>query len=142
MKPSSPDQLVNAARTSHSSDTFNMHNTYGDLAVKIEMASPDGSKIPLNGEFFCYGSGRLLLRTPKRLELETVVSVEHGDVMYLGEVLSSQLESELESLYRTCVRVEHKLTSLQSLMLMREQLLGLDKQATHRARMAKELSAA
>ncbi len=65
---------------------------------------------------------RLKLETTERLAISTPVSVEYNDALFLGEVLACR--SEEAGGFQLDIQVEQILTGLQSLMGLRERLLG------------------
>jgi hypothetical protein len=62
----------------------------------------------------------LTLITGERLAASTAVGVEHNDVLFVGEVVRSTPWGQQE--WATDIKVEHTLTGLQSLMLLRAEL--------------------
>jgi len=64
---------------------------------------------------------RLVVESNTKLNISTVVSVEHEDTLFLGEVvaLSSQAEG-----YAIHISVKQALTGLQRLLTLRSQLAG------------------
>lgn len=96
----------------------------------IEVIAADGSRRVICGDFQAYDSRRLILTTDEPLLLDVAVSVQHEDVLFLGEVLSCGPAADS---FRITVRVKHMLTSLQSLARLREQLLDSHREATKAA---------
>ena len=107
----------------HTGDRRNPEHsdTAGD-PVKIEIVSCDGGRRTIDGAFGPSTSGWLSLRVSERIAPSTAVSVEHDDVLLVGEVAAS--EQEEDGSWRLRIQVKHKLTNLQSLMLLRSALLG------------------
>ncbi|MBV9156409.1 MAG: hypothetical protein JO097_09110 [Acidobacteriaceae bacterium] len=64
----------------------------------------------------------MILETTEPLPISTVVSVEHEDVLFLGEVLSCRVTSG--PAWNVEIKVAHFLTGLQNLMALRKGLLG------------------
>jgi hypothetical protein len=62
----------------------------------------------------------LTLITGERLAASAAVGVEHNDVLFVGEVVRSTPWGQNE--WATDIKVEHTLTGLQSLMLLRAEL--------------------
>jgi hypothetical protein len=86
----------------------------------IEVVAASGSKRFISGAFHSYASRHLILTTDERLPIDIVVSVQHEDVLFAGEVVSCRPEAEH---FRITIHVEHTLTSLQSLLNLRDHLL-------------------
>ncbi len=72
-----------------------------------------------------------MLESAERISLSTPVSVEYNDAMFLGEVLHCQATANGQ--YHIEIIVEQILTGLQSLMALRDGLLGEAKPQTTRA---------
>jgi len=64
----------------------------------------------------------LRLEAPERIVLSAPVSVEYSDAMFLGEVISCQRGTG--GVWELNIKVDQILTGLQSLCLLRSQLLG------------------
>ncbi len=65
---------------------------------------------------------RLILEATEPLPISTVISVEHEDVLFLGEVLTCRVTSG--PAWNIEVKVAQILTGLQNLMALRKGLLG------------------
>jgi hypothetical protein len=65
---------------------------------------------------------RLLLESPERLGISTVVSVEYNDALFLGDVMNCRGASD--GVWLVEIKVQQILTGLQSLMALRAGLLG------------------
>lgn len=65
---------------------------------------------------------RLTLISRERIPVATTVSVEHNDSLLLGEIVACIQDSERS--WHMELKVEHTLTGLQSLMVLRERLIG------------------
>lgn len=63
---------------------------------------------------------RLQIIAPERIAAGTAVSIEHEDVLLMGEVVASTQQAHL---WRADVKVEHALNGLMSLMALRAKLL-------------------
>jgi hypothetical protein len=92
----------------------------------IEVVSANGAKRLISGAFHSYKSRHLILTTSERLAVDIVVSVQHEDVLFAGEVVSCRPEAEH---FRITIHVEHTLTSLQSLLRLRDHLLEFHSEA-------------
>ncbi len=65
---------------------------------------------------------RLILASQERPPVSAAVSIQCNDALFLGEVISSAPEKN--GYWRAEVKVEQVLTGLQSLITLRERLLG------------------
>lgn len=65
---------------------------------------------------------RLILETTEPLPVSSVISVQHEDVLFLGEIVTCKPASG--PAWNLQVKVEQILTGLQSLMALRAHLLG------------------
>jgi hypothetical protein len=79
----------------------------------------------------------LTLITGERLASSTAVGVEHNDILFVGEVVRSTPYGSDE--WATDIKVEHTVTGLQSLMLLRAQLQR-HQNTTNDARMEQPVS--
>jgi hypothetical protein len=73
------------------------------------------------GTFYRFEHQQLLLATGQQLSVSSAVTVEHEDVLFLGEVLACT--SEQEGVWKVLIRVHQLLNGLQSLTILRERLL-------------------
>lgn len=98
------------------------HREASTYTEKIELIAFDGRRRSIDSRFDRFTTPWLFVDVDERIALSTVLSVEHDDVLFVGEVLAcAHAES---GAWRLSVKVEHKLTSLQSLMRLRSALLG------------------
>jgi hypothetical protein len=65
---------------------------------------------------------RLTLISRERIPVATTVSVEHNDALLLGEIVACTQDCERS--WHLELKVEHVLTGLQSLMVLRQRLVG------------------
>ena len=73
------------------------------------------------GTFYRFEHQQLLLATGQPLFVSSAVTVEHEDVLFVGEVVTCT--SEQEGTWKVLIRVHHLLNGLQSLTILRERLL-------------------
>jgi hypothetical protein len=73
--------------------------------------------------FVNFTSRNLIVHTDTRITPSSPVTVEYEDVLFLGEVSQSVLE---DGYYSHEVRVQERLTGLQSLLRLRSALLGTE----------------
>lgn len=90
--------------------------------LNLPSSQQNGQKRSTECIFHGLEGHRLTIETNERPAISSVVSVECNDAMFLGEILSC-VQSTGGS-WRASVRVEQVLTGLQSLMNLRERLLG------------------
>jgi hypothetical protein len=67
-----------------------------------------------------FANGWLTLITGERLTASTALSIEHNDVLFLGEVVRCTPSGSEE--WVIDIKVEHTLTGLQSLVILRAHL--------------------
>jgi hypothetical protein len=92
-----------------------------DLA-RVEIVSSDGTRRSISSTFVVFRSESLIINTQERLVPSTALSVEHSDVLFIGEMIGPE-RGENNSWSRR-IKVKHTLNSLQSLMRLRSALLG------------------
>jgi hypothetical protein len=92
--------------------------------VRIEIVAPDGSRRAITGSFRMFAAKVLLVSTTEPVAASTAVSVEHNDMLFIGEVAGS--ETQADSSFTMRISVKHTLTNLQSLMNLRGALLEAD----------------
>jgi hypothetical protein len=99
-------------------------NDLASNAVKIEVRCSESTRRIIEGEFERFTSRWLFLDAKERVSPSSVVSVEHGDVLLVGEVVACQTSED--GSWRLKIQVKHKLTRIQSLTTFRDALLGLN----------------
>jgi len=90
--------------------------------LKIPTGEPNGSKHEVPCTFGGMDGKTLRVESPERISLSAPVSVEYSDAMFLGEVVSCHSGSGNN--FELNIKVDQILTGLQSLCLLRSQLLG------------------
>jgi hypothetical protein len=90
--------------------------------ILIPTGEANGAKLHVPSTFSAMEGKRLILEASERISLSTPVSVEYDDAMFLGEVMLCKPMGEGN--YRVEIYVEQILTGLQSLMALRDGLLG------------------
>jgi hypothetical protein len=99
-------------------------------SATVEIQPGNGSeerrKIPSTVHTFAHQW--LTLTAGERLATSSAVAVEHNDVLFIGEVVRSTPCGEDE--WAIDIKVEHTLTGLQSLMILRAQLEQHQTQST------------
>jgi hypothetical protein len=100
--------------------------TFGDhphsAVIQVPTGDPNGSKHSIPCTFESIEGKRLLLESPERLGISTVVSVEYNDALFLGDVMNCRGASG--GVWLVEIKVHQILTGLQSLMALRAGLLG------------------
>jgi hypothetical protein len=90
--------------------------------LNLTSNSSTGAKRQLDCSFVSIQGKKLTIEIEERTSISAAVSLEYSDAMFLGEVVSATQTTQ--GVWRTEVKVEHVLTGLQSLMNLRENLLG------------------
>jgi hypothetical protein len=107
-------------------DEVGVTTSFGDYPhtalLKIPSGEPNGSKHEIPCTFEGMDGKNLRLEAPERIVLSAPVSVEYSDAMFLGEVVSCQRGTG--GVWELQIKVAQILTGLQSLCLLRSQLLG------------------
>lgn len=80
------------------------------------------------GTLRMFGGKALILSTSERIAPSTAVSIEHNDILFVGEVVAC--DKERDASWKARIKVEHTLTSLESLMRLRSALLGSPETST------------
>ena len=103
-----------------------MTTSFGDhphsAIIQVPTGEKNGSKYQISCVFEGMEGKRLKLESPERLTISTIVSVEYNDAMFLGEVLTCRKDSG--DVFQIEIKVDQILTGLQSLMALRDGLLG------------------
>jgi hypothetical protein len=101
-------------------------NSFGgdpQLAIlKIPTGEADGSKHEIPCTFESVEGKYLKLEAPERISVSAPVSVEYSDAMFIGEVVGCH--HGVAGGWELNIKVEQILTGLQSLCVLRAQLLG------------------
>ena len=82
-----------------------------------------------------FSRNRLVVEVPESIPLSTVISVEHDDALFLGEVVACASDSQNQ--WQLQVQVEHVLSGLQSLVMLRARLLDEPMPANRRMAVAR-----
>jgi hypothetical protein len=83
------------------------------------VSAPEERRIA--GTFYRFEHQQLLVATGQSLSVSSAVTVEHEDVLFLGEVLACTAEQE--GVWKVLIRVHQLLNGLRSVMILRERLL-------------------
>lgn len=89
--------------------------------IQISTSELDGTKRRIPCLFRKFENKKLVLESREALPFGCAISVEYNDALFLGEVVGSV---RLNGNWDVNVQVESVLTGLQSLMNLRERLLG------------------
>jgi hypothetical protein len=73
------------------------------------------------GRFYSFEHQRLLLTVSQPFAVARAVTVEHDDVLFVGEVVACAPEGE--GVWKVLIQVHQLLNGLQSLTILRERLL-------------------
>ena len=79
------------------------------------------------GRFYRFEHQRLLVTASQPLALASAVTVEHEDVLFVGEVVACA--PEREGVWKVLIQVHQLLNGLQSLTILRERLLWTEEQS-------------
>jgi hypothetical protein len=90
--------------------------------LKIPSGEPNGAKHEIPCTFEGMEGKNLRLEAPERISISAPVSVEYSDAMFLGEVIGCQRSTG--GVWELHIKVNQILTGLQSLCVLRAQLLG------------------
>jgi hypothetical protein len=90
--------------------------------LKIPTGESNGSKHEIPCTFEGMDGKHLKLEAPERISISAPVSVEYSDAMFLGEVIGCQ--RGIGGIWELNIKVDQILTGLQSLCLLRSQLLS------------------
>jgi hypothetical protein len=91
-------------------------------SAKVEIIAADGTRRATFGKFDSFTSRCLALIAEEPIAASLAISVEHEDVLFVGEVVACQLEST--GYFRIQIYVRHTLSSLQSLMKLNAELMA------------------
>ena len=100
---------------------LNTEHTSTSAVIQLATSELDGSKRRIPCVFRSFENKRLMLESEEALPFGCTLSVEFNDALFLGEIISS---ARLNGTYDLTVRVGSVLTGLQSLMILRDRLLG------------------
>jgi hypothetical protein len=107
-------------------DIISVTTSFGDhphsALLKIPTGEANGSKHEIPCTFESMDGKTLRVEAPERLSISAPVSVEYGDAMFLGEVVACQRGTDAN--FELTIKVGQILTGLQSLCLLRTQLLA------------------
>jgi hypothetical protein len=98
------------------------HFSNDPQSATVEIVSGDGTRRSLPCVVRATGPRRLVLELEESIAASTALSVEYNDAMFLGEAILCTPEGE--NSWRVELGIEQILTGLQSLMRLRENLLG------------------
>ena len=90
--------------------------------LRITGESSPGTNRSIDCQFHGMEAKRLRLDSAERVAVLTPVTLEYNDTLFLGEVV--QCRPTASGKFGLDVKVEQMLTGLQSLLVLRERLLG------------------
>ena len=100
---------------------FNSTSSSTTAVIQMATSELDGTKRRIPCSFRKFENKQLVLESSESLPFGSAISVEYNDALFLGEVVNS---ARLNGTWDINVRVGSVLTGLQSLMILRERLLG------------------
>lgn len=100
-----------------------LNSTPSSTSAVIQLAASelDGTKRRIPCSFRKFENKRLLLESGESLPFGCAISVEYNDALFLGEVVGS---TRVNGTWDISVQVGSVLSGLQSLMNLRERLMG------------------
>ena len=90
--------------------------------IKLLSTAESGADRSLSGQFQSFKHKRLIFTGHQWLPVSSAVSLEYDDVLFVGEVLACQ--GEAYNTWKVLVQVQQQLNGLESLLHLRQQLLG------------------
>ncbi len=93
--------------------------------IKLVPFSSFPGKEDLPGTFDCFEDKRLQLSCPEPLRSSQAITVEHDDMLFLGEVLGCTPKSGDQ--WTVLIKVEQIVTALQSLLCLRNELMEAER---------------
>jgi hypothetical protein len=90
--------------------------------VSLDVVTSDCSRRAIPGVFRLFDGKSLIVNTTERISPSSSVAAQSDDVLFVGEVLACEQETDMCWVVR--IRVKHTLSSLQSLMRLHNALLG------------------
>lgn len=90
--------------------------------LQIAADSADGPKRMLDCEFSAKDGKRLTLNSPESVTVLTPVTLEYNDALFLGEVVACRANESKR--FEVEIKIDQILTGLESLVKLRERLLG------------------
>lgn len=103
---------VNASSTEHPDSA----------TIQLPLPTGGGEKRSIPCKFYGMQNKRLVLEASESIPISSVLSVEHEDNLFLGEVVTCTAEADRN--FRMEIKIEQILTGLQSLMNLRAGLLS------------------
>lgn len=99
------------------------NSSLSSTSAVIQMASSelDGTKRRIPCSFRKFENKQLFLESDESLPFGCAISVEYNDALFLGEIIGS---ARLNGTWDIKVQVGSVLTGLESLMILRDRLLG------------------
>jgi hypothetical protein len=83
--------------------------------------SSSGEELRSSGSFCSFERQRLLLMASQPFTIASAVTVEHEDVLFVGEIVACAPEED--GVWKVLIQVHQLLNGLQSLTILRERLL-------------------
>jgi hypothetical protein len=102
-------------------DMATLYTDQAHCIIELLSRSSVNEERRVSGTFYRFEHQQLLLATGQQLSPASAVTVEHEDVLFLGEVVACTPEAE--GVWKVVIRVRQLLNSLQSLTILRERLL-------------------
>ena len=100
---------------------FNTTDSSTPAVIQLADSEPDGTKRRIACFFRKFESKRLQLEVSESLKYGCAISVEYNDALFLGDVVGC---TRTNGTWDIDVQVKQVLSGLQSLMTLRDRLLG------------------
>ena len=99
------------------------HHSGLQHTIKLLLSHDNQGGQDLCGTFQSFEHRRLLFKSRRSFSISSAISLEYDDVLFVGEVLACVREPD--DAWKVLVQVQHMLNGLQSLLHLRNQLLGV-----------------
>jgi len=100
---------------------FNSSPSSTSAVIQMASSELDGTKRRIPCSFRKFENKQLVLESDESLPFGCAISVEYNDALFLGEIIGA---ARLNGTWDIRVQVGSVLTGLESLMILRDRLLG------------------
>jgi hypothetical protein len=100
---------------------LNTTTSFTSAVIQLAESEPDGTKRRIPCSFRKFESKRLQLESSESLKYGCAISVEYNDALFLGDVVGC---TRTNGTWDIEVQVKQVLSGLQSLITLRDRLLG------------------
>ena len=99
-----------------------MTENQSHCTIKLLSLAESGADHSFSGQFQSFEQKRLVFTAHQLRPVSSAVSLEYNNVLFVGEVLACQAEAQ--NTWKVLVQVQPLLNGLESLLHLRQQLLG------------------